>query len=141
MDLTTIIASVLGIIVAQALLFLLLKNKLGEHFHFLANEALVRNNQNFVQMANATLEKFQTQAKGELALKQQAIQELVNPLKQALEKHEKQALEMEKKREQAYGGLRQYLEDVVQTQSQLRKETGNLTKALSSSHVRENGEK
>jgi DNA recombination protein RmuC len=136
MDLTTIIASVLGIIVAQALLFLLLKNKLGEHFHFLANEALVRNNQNFVQMANATLEKFQTQAKGELALKQQAIQELVNPLKQALEKHEKQAIEMEKKREKAYGGLRQYLEDVVQTQSQLRKETGNLTKALSSSHVR-----
>ncbi len=129
MDLTTIIASVLGIIVAQALLFLLLKNKLGEHFHFLANEALVRNNQNFVQMANATLEKFQTQAKGELALKQQAIQELVNPLKQALEKHEKQAIEMEKKREKAYGGLRQYLEDVVQTQSQLRKETGNLTKA------------
>ena len=58
MDLTTIIASVLGIIVAQALLFLLLKNKLGEHFHFLANEALVRNNQNFVQMANATLETY-----------------------------------------------------------------------------------
>jgi len=136
MDLTTIILLVLGIIVAHALLFLLLKNKLRELFHFLANEALVRNNQNFVQMANATLEKFQAEAKGELALKQQAIQELVNPLKQALEKHEKQAAEMEKKREQAYGGLRQYLEDVVQTQSQLRKETGNLAKALSSSHVR-----
>jgi len=136
MDLTTIILLVLGIIVAHALLFLLLKNKLRELFHFLANEALVRNNQNFVQMANATLEKFQAEAKGELALKQQAIQDLVNPLKQALEKHEKQAAEMEKKREQAYGGLRQYLEDVVQTQSQLRKETGNLAKALSSSHVR-----
>ena len=136
MDFTTIIVLVLGIIVAQALLFLLLKNKLRELFGFLANEALVSNNQNFVQMANATLEKFQTQAKGELALKQQAIQELVNPLQQALEKHEKQAIEMEKKREQAYGGLRQYLEDVVQTQSQLRKETGNLSKSLNSSHVR-----
>ena len=136
MDFTTIIVLVLGIIVAQALLLLLLKNKLRELFNFLANEALVRNNQNFVQMANSTLEKFQTQAKGDLALKQQAIQELVNPLKQALEKHEKQAVEMEKKREQAYGGLRQYLEDVVQTQSQLRKETGNLAKSLNASHVR-----
>ena len=104
MDLTTIILLVLGIIVAHALLFLLLKNKLRELFHFLANEALVRNNQNFLQMANATLEKFQAEAKGELALKQQAIQELVNRLKQALEKHEKQAAEMAKKREQAYGG-------------------------------------
>ena len=136
MDFTTIILLVLGIILAQVLLLLLLKNKLRELFHFLANEALVSNNQNFVQMANATLEKFQTQAKGDLALKQQAIQELVNPLKQALEKHEKQAVEMEKKREQAYGGLRQYLEDVVQTQSQLRKETGNLAKSLNASHVR-----
>jgi DNA recombination protein RmuC len=136
MDFTTIIVLVLGMIAAQALLLLLLKNKLRELFNFLANEALVRNNQNFVQMANATLEKFQTQAKGDLALKQQAIQELVNPLKQALEKHEKQAVEMEKKREQAYGGLRQYLEDVVQTQSQLKKETGNLAKSLRASHVR-----
>ena len=85
MDFTTIILIILGILSAQALFFLVLKNKLRELFNFLANEALVRNNQNFVEMARATLEKFQTQAQGDLALKQQAIQELVNPLKQALE--------------------------------------------------------
>jgi len=136
MDITTIILIILGILSAQAIFFLVLKNKLRELFNFLANEALVRNNQNFVEMAQATLEKFQTQAQGDLALKQQAIQELVNPLQKALEKHESQVVELEKKREQAYGGLRQYLEDVVQTQSQLRKETGNLAKALHASHVR-----
>ncbi|MCZ6877790.1 MAG: DNA recombination protein RmuC [Acidobacteria bacterium] len=136
MEITTIILLALGIIAAHTIFFLVLKNKLRELFKFLANEALVRNNQNFVEMARATLEKFQVQAQGDLALKQQAIQELVNPLKQALEKQQSQVVELEKKREQAYGGLRQYLEDVVQTQSQLRKETGNLAKALHASHVR-----
>ncbi len=87
MELSTIILLILGIIAAQAIFFLVLKNKLRELFNFLANEALVRNNQNFVEMAQATLEKFQTQAQGDLALKQQAIKELVNPLKKALEKH------------------------------------------------------
>ncbi|MDA2934916.1 DNA recombination protein RmuC, partial [Acidobacteria bacterium AH-259-D05] len=105
-------------------------------FNSLANDALVQNNQNFVELAKTTLEKFQVEAKGELALKQQAIQELVSPLKQALENHEKQVVELEQKRERAYGGLRQYLEDLVHTQSQLRKETGNLTQALRASHVR-----
>ena len=136
MDTTLIILLAVGLIVANIVFFFVAKNKMHQQFDALANNALLRNNQNFVELATATLEKFQVEAKGDLALKEQAIQELVNPLKKELEKHEKQVAELERKREQAYGGLRQYLEDVVQTQGQLRKETGNLTKALRASHVR-----
>ncbi len=136
MDTTLIILLAVGLIVANIAFFSVAKGKMHQQFDALANNALLRNNENFVDLATATLEKFQVEAKGDLALKEQAIQELVNPLKQELEKHEKQVAELERKREQAYGGLRQYLEDVVQTQSQLRQETGNLTKALRASHVR-----
>ena len=136
MDTTLIVLLAIGLIVANIVFFWVAKNRMHQQFNALANDALLRNNQHFVELATATLEKFQVKATGDLALKEQAIQELVNPLKKELEKHEKQVAELERKREQAYGGLRQYLEDVAQTQGQLRRETGNLTKALRASHVR-----
>lgn len=125
-----------GIAVGCILLFLVLQARLRHTFQSLSTEALLQNNQAFVQLAQATLEKSQAEAKGELALKQQSIQELVSPLKQSLEKYEQKVLELERKREHAYGGLRQYLESVSSTQTELRKETGNLVKALKASHVR-----
>lgn len=136
MDFTLTILLILGLVLGHIILFLILKNRLREVFGLLANEALLRNNRNFVELAKTTLEKFQSEAKGELTLRQQAIRDLVDPLKQTLEKYERQVVELERKREQAYGGLRQYLEDVVETQGHLRKETGNLVKALRASHVR-----
>ena len=136
MDITLIALFAIGVIVANIVFFWVAKNRMHQQFEALANDALLRNNQNFVELATTTLEKFQVEAKGDLALKHQAIQELVNPLQKELEKHEKQVAELERKREQAYGGLRQYLEDVAQIQGQLRQETGNLTKALRASHVR-----
>ena len=136
MDIILIALFAIGLIVANIVFFWVAKNRMHQQFEALANDALLRNNQNFVELATTTLEKFQVEAKGDLALKHQAIQELVNPLQKELEKHEKQVAELERKREQAYGGLRQYLEDVAQTQGQLRQETGNLTKALRASHVR-----
>ena len=98
-----------GIAVGCILVFLVLQARLSHTFQSLSSAALVQNNQAFVQLAQATLEKFQAEAKGELALKQQSTQELVSPLKQSLERYEQEVLELERKREHAYGGLRQYL--------------------------------
>jgi len=136
MDLRDLFFVFLGVVAGQIALFFLFRTRLQQVFSLLANKALVQNNQHFVELATATLEKFQTQAQGDLALKQQAIQELVTPLHTALDQHQKQAGELERKREQAYGGLRQYLDNVVETQSHLRQETGNLVKALRSSNIR-----
>lgn len=136
MQTSTIILLLAGLLLVQAGLILLLRNWLRKVFDSLASQALIQNNRAFVDLAKATLEKFQTQAQGELALKQQAIGELVNPLKGTLEKCEQQMGELERKREQAYGGIRQYLESVTASQSELRRETGNLAKALQASHVR-----
>ena len=132
----TIVLAIIGVSLAQIALFFIFRSRLRQVFNNLANQALIQNNKTFVDLAKATLEKFQTQAKGELALKQQAIDELVSPLKESLGKCERQMLDLEKKREHAYGGLRQYLEIVTASQTQLQKETGNLVKALQASHVR-----
>ncbi len=105
-------------------------------FRNLAAEALSRNNQSFLDLAKSSLGGFHTEAKGDLALKEQAIRESVQPLQEMLEKYKTQLNEMERKRESAYGGLHQYLENVAQTQVELRKETGNLVAALRSPQVR-----
>ncbi len=105
-------------------------------FRNLAAEALSRNNQSFLDLAKSSLGGFHTEAKGDLALKEQAIRESVQPLQEMLEKYKTQLAELERKRESAYGGLHQYLENVAQTQVELRKETGSLVAALRSPQVR-----
>ena len=133
----TVIALMAAIfLVCQVLFVVLAKRKLQQDFSLLAGQALLQNNQHFVDLARTTLEKSQVEARGDLNLKQQAIQEMVQPLMESLEKNQLQVAELERKREQAYGGLRQYLESVTETQGLLRQETGNLSKALQASHVR-----
>ena len=105
-------------------------------FRNLAAEALSRNNESFLDLAKSSLGGFHTKAKGDLALKEQAIRESVQPLQDMLEKYKTQLTELERKRESAYGGLHQYLENVAQTQVELRKETGSLVAALRSPQVR-----
>ena len=62
------------------------QQKLSDAFKALSAEALKSNNQSFLELAKLTLEKFQEGAKGDLEKRQQAIHELVKPLKDSLEK-------------------------------------------------------
>ena len=60
--------------------------KLADAFKALSAEALSSNNQAFLHLARATLEKFQEGARGDLEIRQQAIDQLVGPLRESLVK-------------------------------------------------------
>ncbi len=60
--------------------------ELAEKFKALSRDALKDNNQEFLNLARVTLEKFQETAKGDLELRQSAIDQLVKPLRESLEK-------------------------------------------------------
>jgi DNA recombination protein RmuC len=94
------------------------------------------NNQSFIELARATLERFQATAKGDLESRQKAIDQLVRPLKESLEKVDGKIGEIEKARAGAYAELREQVKALVTTQGQLQAETGNLVKALRTPHVR-----
>jgi len=110
--------------------------ELREAFQALASDALRSNNQSFLQLAKASLEKFQSEAKGDLESRQKAVENLVVPIKESLNKVDSQIQQMEKERSQAYGTLTEQVQSLIGTQKALQAETGNLVKALRTPSVR-----
>jgi DNA recombination protein RmuC len=110
--------------------------RLRETFQALSADALARNNEAFVQLAEARLREAQTAAGGDLARRQQAIEGLVAPLRETLGKVETQIREVERGRAGAYSSLVEQVAAMRQTSEQLRSETAQLVGALRAPQVR-----
>jgi DNA recombination protein RmuC len=111
-------------------------DELAEKFKALSRDALSDNNQTFLHLAQSRLEKFQETARGDLELRQQAIDQLVQPLKESLARVDGKIGEIEKARSGAYAELREQVRNLATSQLQLQAETGNLVTALRAPHVR-----
>lgn len=112
------------------------QRSLTDAFKALSSEALRSNNQTFLELANATLEKFQETAKGDLEKRQQAISEIVKPVRESLEKVDAKIADIEKTRADAYGSLTMQVKSLFESQNDLRRETSNLVRALRAPSVR-----
>lgn len=110
--------------------------QLIDAFKALSAEALQSNNASFLDLAQATLGQFQVQATSDLSQRQQAIDNLVQPLQQSLNKVESHLQILEQKRISAYSQLSEQVTHLATTQAQLQTETINLTKALRAPTVR-----
>ncbi|HPK01685.1 MAG TPA: DNA recombination protein RmuC [Candidatus Sumerlaeota bacterium] len=110
--------------------------RLTDSFRSLASEALSKNNEAFLQLATQNLRQHQEAARGDLERRQQAIGELVAPLREQLSRYEKQIQEMETLRAKAHGELLAQVAHLGQTQRQLEQETGKLVQALRAPQVR-----
>jgi len=95
---------------------------LSDTFNSLAAKALQSNNDAFLRLANQVLETRITEARGDLDLRKQAVEDLVKPLKDTL-------ASIEKERYTAYDGFKKMTEE-------LAKQTRNLTSALRTPQVR-----
>ncbi len=105
-------------------------------FKALAADALKSNNSSFLQIAQETLKRFQSEAKGDLDARQKAVADLVTPVHESLSKVDAQIQQMEKERGQAYGDLHAQVQSLITTQKELQSETGNLVRALRTPNVR-----
>jgi DNA recombination protein RmuC len=105
-------------------------------FQALAADALRSNNESFLQLASERLGTYQAEAKGDLEARQQAVEALVTPIKESLNKVDAQIRTIESQRSEAYGTLTEQVRSLISTQEQLRGETGNLVKALRTPAVR-----
>jgi len=105
-------------------------------FKALAADALKSNNLSFLQIAQETLKRFQSEAKGDLEARQKAVADLVAPVRESLCKVDAQIQQMEVARGEAYGDLKAQVQSLIVTQKELQSETGNLVRALRTPNVR-----
>jgi DNA recombination protein RmuC len=133
------ILPVLCFIAGFALAWLVLRWRKRETemaFQVLSADALAHNNQAFLELAKSTLAQTQQTARGDLDLRRQAIADMVTPVRASLDKVDSKIQEMERTRAGAYAALHEQVRGLLDTQQQLRSETGKLVTALRSPSAR-----
>jgi len=109
---------------------------LKDTFSALAGTALKNNTAQFLQLAQQNLQQFQIKAEGDLSQKEKAIEGLVKPIREALNKTETEIRRMENERKQAQGALTLHLQSIAESHRLLQSETRNLVQALRRPEVR-----
>ena len=111
-------------------------SRLTSAFSELANKSLQANSENFLRLAEQNLGVQQEKANRALGEREQAVENLVKPIRESLKQSQQQIAELEKSRSEAYGSIRAQLESMQLSQKSLAQETKNLVSALRRPEVR-----
>ncbi len=107
------------------------QKKLSDTFKALSADALESNSQRFLRLAKGELEKYQEGARTDLEKRQKAVDDMVKPIRESLQKVDSKMGEIEKNRLESYSALNEQLKSLVETHlPRLHGETANLVKAL-----------
>jgi len=112
------------------------ERKLADCFDALSQRALRASSDQFLQLARESLGRMAEAARGDLEKRQDAIAEMVRPVRESLEKVDDKIQRLENARTFAYASLTEQVRSLLETQNALRAETGNLVKALRAPSVR-----
>ena len=110
--------------------------RLGSVFDQLANRQFQSHSETFLKLARETLGVQNERAKGELAAREQAIDNLVRPIREALARAERQLQELDQSRRETHGSITTQLQSLAMSQQTLSAETRNLVNALRRPEVR-----
>ena len=111
-------------------------NTMGQTFDGLAQDALRKSSEQFLQLAQEKLAQSQSNSAHELEKRQKAISELIDPVNKTLHTMDAKLAELEKVRAQAYTQLTTQLTGMNEDQAKLRQETSSLVQALRSPSAR-----
>ena len=111
------------------------QDRLKAEFAELSAAALRTSRDDFLTYAQQAFAQLQEKSSGDLMQRQQAIDSLVKPLKESLEKVDTKIGELEKTRANAYGQLGAQLESLQSAQKRLQDETTKLSTVLSTTRT------
>jgi DNA recombination protein RmuC len=117
-----VVGLLIGLVLGAAGAWFILRSKhaeLSARFDALAADALRKNNETFLELAT-----------GKLGQKEQAVEQLVAPIRESLKQVDGKIQQLEVARRGAYSELRTQVAELAQAQKELRSETGNLVGAL-----------
>ena len=106
--------------------------RLTHEFKALSADALRTNRSDFLEQAKQAFAQLQVQSAGDLEQRKQAVESLVKPIRESLEKVDAKMTEIEKARAGAYGALGEQLKALNVAQLQLQSEAARLSTALRS---------
>jgi DNA recombination protein RmuC len=106
------------------------REELSTQLRSMCAEALRGNNEQFMQLAKTQFQQLQADAKHDLDSRQKAVESLVAPLKESLEKVGSEVKTLDQARRQDVGALTAHLRNVAESNEKLRLETGTLVTAL-----------
>jgi DNA recombination protein RmuC len=112
------------------------QERLSASFKALSAEALHANMSQLTELARAQLQAAQAEAKGDLEKRQQAVEQLVAPLKEQLGRVDGQLTRLDQERRESRGRMEQQLRVLAETGERLRTETGALVTALRKPNAR-----
>ena len=112
------------------------EEKLSHTFKSLSSDALKGNNEEFLKLAEAKLKVQQQSAGHVLDKKEQAIGDLLKPMRERLESISKELTELEKSRTDSHSRLDEQLKELFATNRMLRDETQSLVSSLKNPGVR-----
>jgi DNA recombination protein RmuC len=110
-------------------------DRLKAEFSELSASALRANRDDFLKLAEQSFSQLHDKSAGDLTSRQQAIDLMVKPLRESLEKVDAKINELEQKRERAYGDLGRQLESLSSAQLRMHAETTKLSSALSTTRT------
>ena len=137
-----LLALLLGTVVGAAITWLAMRaasaerSRVRDAFAALSAEALRRNNESFLQLAETKLGELHQTAAGDLEARRKAVDDLVRPLRDSLARVDGTLHEVELARTGAYAALLEQVKAMTEAQHRLHAETGNLVKALRAPSVR-----
>jgi DNA recombination protein RmuC len=112
------------------------QERLSASFKALSAEALQSSMAQLSELARAQLKAAQAEAKGDLDQRRQAVEQLVAPLKEQLQKVDTQLMRLDQERRESRGRLEAQLRTLAETGEKLRTETGALVTALRKPNAR-----
>jgi len=111
---------------------------LEDTFRSAASRVLNENSEAFLQLARHELGKQQQASGNQLEQKEIAIENLLKPVRETLDRLQQGTQELEVRREGAYQSLKQLMESMQSSHADLRRETSQLVTALRAPQVRGN---
>jgi len=105
-------------------------------FKALSADALKQTTPDFIRLAEQSFAKFQENAKGDLAQRQEAIKGLIEPLKQQLDTYQQRLQQSETSQSSALGEVKKHLETLAQSNQTLATETAQFRSVLKSNQAR-----
>lgn len=107
-----------------------MESRFANTFRTLSSDALRSSQQQFVTIAKQALQAQQEESKSVLDQRHIAVEQLISPVAQSLEKMQSRVGEIEQSRENSYSSVLEQVRHMAESQASLNKETHRLVRAL-----------